>query len=69
MLAFAFEWNLFFTRNILRDISQSTCASSSLRIGMEQTLYLWRNSEERFAVDLRLVVLTDRDGADIVLVA
>ena len=36
---------------------------------MERTLYLWRNSEEMFAVDLHLVVLADRDGADIVLVA
>ena len=36
---------------------------------MERTLYLWCSSEERVAVDLHLVILADRDGADIVLVA
>ena len=41
---------------------QSTCTSSSLRIGMERTLYLWHSSEERVAVDLHLVVLADWDG-------
>ena len=41
---------------------QSTCTSSSLRIRMERTFYLWRSSEERVAVDLYLVVLADRDG-------
>ena len=30
---------------------------------MERTLYLWRSSEEKVAVDLHLVVLADRDGA------
>ena len=43
---------------------------------MERTLYLWRSTDERAATgapgaahDQHLVVLTDRDGADIVLVA
>ena len=47
---------------------QSTCASSSLRTRMERTLYLWRSSEKRAAVDLHLVVLAGRDGAYVVLV-
>ena len=36
-----------------------TCTSACLRIGMERTLYLWRNSEEKVAVDLHLVILAD----------
>ena len=35
---------------------------------MERTLYLWRSSEKRAAVDLHLVALAGRDGAYIVLV-
>ena len=35
---------------------------------MERTLYLWRSSEEKVAVDLHLIVLADRDGAHIVLI-
>ena len=31
------------------------------------TLYLWRSSEEKVAVDLHLVVLADEDGAYIIL--
>ena len=34
-----------------------------------QLLYLWRSSEEKVAVDLHLIVLADRDGAHVVLVA
>ena len=36
---------------------------------MERTLYLWRSSEEKVAVDLHLVVLADEDGAYVALVA
>ena len=36
---------------------------------MECPLYLWRNSEEKVALDLHLVVLVDQDGAYIELVA
>ena len=36
---------------------------------MERTLYLWRSSEEKVAVDLHLVVLADEYGAYIVFVA
>ena len=35
---------------------------------MERTLYLWRSSEDKFAVDLHLVVLADKDGVHIVFV-
>ena len=35
---------------------------------MERTLYLWRSSEEKVAVDLHLVILADEDGAYVVLV-
>ena len=73
MLVFAFEWNLFFTRNNLciydaapKKRLQMTCTSSSLWIGMESTLYLWHSSKERIAVDLHLVILADRDGAYVV---
>ena len=102
MLAFAFDWTLLTAWNslfagdaALRGQLQSTRASSSSRIGMEQTLYLRRSSEgegcsrpaphhpcgwgwsgrcicivapkEKVAVNLHLVVLADRDGADVVL--
>ena len=36
---------------------------------MEHTLYLWRSPEEKVAVDLHLIVLTDQDGAHVVFVA
>ena len=39
---------------------QSTCTSSSLRMRMERTLYLWRSSEEKVVVDLHLVFLAER---------
>ena len=32
-------------------------------------LYLWRSSEEKVAVDLRLAVLANKDGAHVVFVA
>ena len=35
---------------------------------MERTLYLWRSSEEKVAVDLHLIVLVDEDGVYVVLV-
>ena len=82
---------------LLRRRLQSTCTSSSLRMGMDHMLYLWRGSKgegcsrpaprcpcrwrwsahcicstapkDKVAVDLYLVVLVDRDGAHIVLVA
>ena len=36
---------------------------------MERTLYLWRSSEEKVAVDLHLVVIADEDGVYVVFVA
>ena len=48
---------------------QSTCISSSLLMGMERTLYLCRSSEDKVVLDLYLVVLADKDGADVVFVS
>ena len=36
---------------------------------IKRMLYLWHSSEEKIAVDLHLVVLADKDGAHIVLMA
>ena len=46
-----------------------TCTSLSLHIRMERMLYLWRTPEEKVAVDLRIIVLADEDGAHVVFVA
>ena len=32
-------------------------------------MYLWHSSEEKVAVDLRLAVLADKDGVNVVFVA
>ena len=52
-----------------RLMAQTVCSvdtPSSLRIGMERKLYLWRSSDVVF--NRHLVILADRDGAHVVLV-
>ena len=46
-----------------------TCSSSFLQVRIERTLYLCHSSKDKAMVDLHLIVLVDKDGADVVFVS